>query len=179
MKEMGLMQHLVFKGGTMLRKMVFGPGGRLSTDLDFTVRSREAIAPDDLALEIAGVFSDPYRGIRFEFDVNKGLGVTAGSCRANPKCMTNFTPKGHVIKIEVSYRADPVLTPLETLQIAQPYFKDLDFEPGHTSLACAWKRRSRRRSARRSNAAKSATCTTYSSSARPSSIRISCDVSPS
>lgn len=34
--EQGLMDHLAFKGGTMLRKMVFGPRGRLSTDLDFT-----------------------------------------------------------------------------------------------------------------------------------------------
>ena len=34
--ERGLLEHLAFKGGTMLRKMVFGPRGRLSTDLDFT-----------------------------------------------------------------------------------------------------------------------------------------------
>ncbi|WP_132563669.1 nucleotidyl transferase AbiEii/AbiGii toxin family protein [Rhizobium sullae] len=31
-----IMNHVTFKGGTMLRKMVFGPRGRLSTDLDFT-----------------------------------------------------------------------------------------------------------------------------------------------
>ncbi|MGY3443306.1 nucleotidyl transferase AbiEii/AbiGii toxin family protein [Bradyrhizobium sp. USDA 4473] len=39
MSEAGLMDHLVFKGGTMLRKMIFGQTGRLSTDLDFVVRS--------------------------------------------------------------------------------------------------------------------------------------------
>ncbi len=33
--ERGIAQHLGFKGGTMLRKMVFGARGRLSTDLDF------------------------------------------------------------------------------------------------------------------------------------------------
>lgn len=37
--ERGVLQHLAFKGGTMLRKMVFGPRGRLSTDLDFTATS--------------------------------------------------------------------------------------------------------------------------------------------
>ena len=34
--ERGITQHAAFKGGTMLRKMIFGPRGRLSTDLDFT-----------------------------------------------------------------------------------------------------------------------------------------------
>jgi predicted nucleotidyltransferase component of viral defense system len=34
--EHGLTKHLAFKGGTFLRKMVFGPRGRISTDLDFT-----------------------------------------------------------------------------------------------------------------------------------------------
>lgn len=50
--EAGLADHLAFKGGTMLRKMVFGPRGRLSTDLDFTRRTD--IDPDDLLLEIIG-----------------------------------------------------------------------------------------------------------------------------
>ena len=37
--EQGITEHVAFKGGTMLRKMVFGPRGRYSTDLDFTLRS--------------------------------------------------------------------------------------------------------------------------------------------
>ena len=37
--ERGIAEHVAFKGGTMLRKMLFGPRGRLSTDLDFTRRS--------------------------------------------------------------------------------------------------------------------------------------------
>ncbi len=129
MHEMGLMDHLVFKGGTMLRKMVFGPGGRLSTDLDFVVRSADGLTPDDLALEIASVFQEDYRAIRFAFNLDKDVGTSEGSCRANPRCMTNFTPSGHVIKIEVSFRADPILPPEVLPQIAQPYFADLDFVP--------------------------------------------------
>lgn len=84
MSEEGVLDHLIFKGGTMLRKMVFGPGGRLSTDLDFVVRSTDAITSDDLALTIASVFLEPYRGIRFELDVSE-LDTTEDSCRANPK----------------------------------------------------------------------------------------------
>ncbi|MGO4527290.1 nucleotidyl transferase AbiEii/AbiGii toxin family protein [Microvirga sp. 2MCAF35] len=102
MHETGLMEKLIFKGGTMLRKMIFGPTGRLSTDLDFVVRSVDAIEPDDLALEIASAFQAPYRGISFSFNLDKDLGTSEGSCRANPRCITGHTPSGHVIKIEVS-----------------------------------------------------------------------------
>lgn len=129
MHETGIMEHLVFKGGTMLRKMVFGPGGRLSTDLDFAVRSIAAITPDDLALEIASAFGEDYRGIGFAFNFDKDLGTTGASCRANPRCITTFTPSGHVIKIEVSHRADPVLEPVWMPHKAQPYFPNLGFTP--------------------------------------------------
>jgi predicted nucleotidyltransferase component of viral defense system len=48
--ECGLTEHLAFKGGTFLRKMIFGPRGRLSTDLDFTCRT--ALSLDDLTLAL-------------------------------------------------------------------------------------------------------------------------------
>ena len=48
--EQGLTDHLAFKGGTFLRKMIFGPKGRLSTDLDFTCRSE--IDSDDAMIRI-------------------------------------------------------------------------------------------------------------------------------
>ena len=45
--EKGIMDHVGFKGGTMLRKMVFGPRGRLSTDLDFTCHADITADADD------------------------------------------------------------------------------------------------------------------------------------
>lgn len=36
--ERGMFEHLVFKGGTALRKLYAGSAGRFSTDLDFSVR---------------------------------------------------------------------------------------------------------------------------------------------
>ena len=36
MAERGILDKLAFKGGTCLRKMFIGSGGRFSTDLDFT-----------------------------------------------------------------------------------------------------------------------------------------------
>ena len=37
--DKGITEHVAFKGGTMLRKMIFGSRGRLSTDLGFTRRT--------------------------------------------------------------------------------------------------------------------------------------------
>jgi len=54
--EKGITAHVAFKGGTMLRKMVFGPRGRLSTDLDFTCRTD--IGVDDLMLMMLDADSD-------------------------------------------------------------------------------------------------------------------------
>src|SRR3546814_4146578 len=61
--ERGITDHVAFKGGTMLRKMVFGPRGRLSTDLDFTRRT--AISTDDLMLMMLAAITEPYDGIRY------------------------------------------------------------------------------------------------------------------
>jgi predicted nucleotidyltransferase component of viral defense system len=36
--DQGVFEHLVFKGGTALRKLYAGNAGRFSTDLDFSVR---------------------------------------------------------------------------------------------------------------------------------------------
>ena len=37
--DAGVMDHLAFKGGTCLRKVVFGSSGRFSEDLDFTLHT--------------------------------------------------------------------------------------------------------------------------------------------
>ncbi len=38
----GILARLAFKGGTALRKLVFGAGGRFSEDLDFTLNAGDA-----------------------------------------------------------------------------------------------------------------------------------------
>jgi hypothetical protein len=79
--ERGLFEHLAFKGGTMLRKMVLGPRGRLSTDLDFTVYSQ--IARDDFMMILLEAFGRPYHGLRFQLDRNNDWYVADESCGAN------------------------------------------------------------------------------------------------
>ena len=124
--ERGLTEHLAFKGGTMLRKMVFGPRGRLSTDLDFTRRSD--ISQDDLTMMILEALDQPYHGIQFRFDRDKDWYLTEDACAANPVCAHDENEQGIKVKLQVSIRERPILPVNVTPQIEQSYFKLLPFE---------------------------------------------------
>ena len=125
--ESGLLEHLAFKGGTMLRKMVFGPRGRLSTDLDFTLYSQ--IARDDIMMALLEAFAQPYRGLRFQLDQSNDWYVADESCGANPLCAHDDNPVGVRLKLQVSLRERPVLPVVATVQIPQEHFELLGFAP--------------------------------------------------
>jgi len=64
LSDAGVLDMLVFKGGTALRKVYAGAGGRFSTDLDFSVArlSDDPIAVKDLVVEaIDGKVIGPFR----------------------------------------------------------------------------------------------------------------------
>lgn len=123
--ERGLTEHLAFKGGTMLRKMIFGPRGRLSTDLDFTRRSD--ISPDDLTIMMVEALAQPYHGIQFRFDRDKDWYLTEDACAANPVCAHDENEQGIKVKLQVSIRESPILPVRSMRQIEQGYFKLLPF----------------------------------------------------
>jgi predicted nucleotidyltransferase component of viral defense system len=125
--EKGITEHVAFKGGTMLRKMIFGPRGRLSTDLDFTRRTD--IHVDDLMLMMLGALGQPYRGLSFRYDKDKDWYLTDEGCAANPVCFHDDNKQGLKIKLQVSTRETPVLPVLPVAQLAQDYFGALDFKP--------------------------------------------------
>ena len=125
--ERGIMEHVAFKGGTMLRKMVFGPRGRLSTDLDFTRRSDIVI--DDLMLMMLEALDAPYHGLSFRFDKDKDWYLTDEGCAANPVCFHDDNKKGVKIKLQVSTRETPVMPVVAVAQIEQDYFRLLPFNP--------------------------------------------------
>lgn len=125
--EKGLTEHLAFKGGTMLRKMVFGPRGRLSTDLDFTCRTD--IDLDELTVMLLDALEQPYHDIAFRFDKQKDWYMTGDGCAANPVCSHEHNPTGVKIKVQVSTRERPILPVLAVPQIEQDYFKLLPFRP--------------------------------------------------
>jgi predicted nucleotidyltransferase component of viral defense system len=125
--EKGLMEHLAFKGGTMLRKMVFGPRGRLSTDLDFTRRSDIHI--DDLTLKLLDALGAPYHDIEFSFDRDKDWYVTDDGSSAIPLCAHPENVKGVKIKLQISTRERPILPIVPAAQLEQDYFRFLPFKP--------------------------------------------------
>lgn len=127
LSERRLTQHLAFKGGTMLRKMVFGPRGRISTDLDFTCRTE--IPVDDLTLMLLDALAQPYRGIAFRFAKDKDWYLTDEGCAANPVCSHVENMKGVKIKLQISTRERPILAVRPTPQIEQDYFRLLGFAP--------------------------------------------------
>lgn len=126
--ERGITEHLAFKGGTMLRKMVFGPRGRLSTDLDFTARTD--ISGDDLLIKMLDAVAQPFHGLSFRFERDKDWYPTEEGVAANPVCAHAANEQGVRIKIQVSMREKPVLPVRSTAQLDQDYFKLLAFTPG-------------------------------------------------
>jgi len=123
--ERGLHEHLAFKGGTMLRKMVFGSRGRLSTDLDFTCRSD--ISVDDLTTMMLDALQQPYHGIEFRFDRDRDWYLTDDGCAANPVCSHEDNQQGVKVKLQVSTRERPILPVVARQQIEEDYFKLLPF----------------------------------------------------
>jgi predicted nucleotidyltransferase component of viral defense system len=125
--EKKVTNHVAFKGGTMLRKMIFGPRGRYSTDLDFTRRTD--ITDEGIMELMLDALSQPYHDLTFRFDRDKDWYFTDRSLAANPVCAHAGNERGVKIKLEVSLREKPVLVVQPLPQLAQDYFKLLPFKP--------------------------------------------------
>ncbi len=125
--EKGLMEHFAFKGGTMLRKMIFGKRGRLSTDLDFTKRSEISI--DNLTMMLLDALQAPYHDITFTFDRDKDWYLTDDGSSVNPVCAHPENIKGVKIKLQISTRENPILPVVPRPQLDQDFFRHLPFAP--------------------------------------------------
>jgi predicted nucleotidyltransferase component of viral defense system len=124
--DKGITEHIAFKGGTLLRKMVFGPRGRLSTDLDFTRRTD--ITRDDLMMMVLEALNESYQGLTFRLDDNDWY-LTDDGCAANPVCSHDDNKRGVNIKLQFSLRETPILPVIALPQIEKEYFKLLGFAP--------------------------------------------------
>ena len=127
MAERGILDKVAFKGGTCLRKMFIGSGGRFSTDLDFTqVKEHDH---EDVILAMMEAFEQPFHGIRFGvpddsyYETQDGL-----SWGVNPIYAHAWNPEGQ-IKLQISRREVPTLPPSRHAQCAQNYFRNLPFAP--------------------------------------------------
>ena len=122
--DAGVMDHLAFKGGTCLRKLVFGSSGRFSEDLDFTFDSERS--DDDVLMELVEVFNGEHHGISFTF---------GEYYRTNDE--TSFG--GEVLYdhswndagrfgLQVSLRERPTLPVVPGAMKPQAYFSHLEFD---------------------------------------------------
>jgi uncharacterized protein len=110
---------LLFKGGTALRKCVFGSTGRFSQDIDL-----DAIAQHGYEDEIEEALTSrrPYHGIAFElasirYSDDGNFSGTIGYEHADGH--------GH-FELQISYRLDPILEPRALELAPQTYFKHVE-----------------------------------------------------
>ena len=117
----GLLDRLVFKGGTYLRLMVTGDAGRLSEDLDFT----NAGLPEDPEPLFRRGFEAEHHGVRFS------VIAPYRTARRNWACRVGYRhpwDEGE-FRLEISYREGLFLPPRRWLPVPQPYFSALPFPP--------------------------------------------------
>lgn len=126
--DVGLLEHLIFKGGTCIRKVFLGRSGRFSEDLDFTAAGISD--PDDLILAIAQAFDGQnYHHIAYsvktdDFYVRKDR----RACGARIGYSHEWNPAAQ-FALDVSLREEPVLG-IQTLPLLNDsYFRRLEIEP--------------------------------------------------
>ncbi|MBI4700540.1 MAG: nucleotidyl transferase AbiEii/AbiGii toxin family protein [Deltaproteobacteria bacterium] len=120
-----LANDLAFKGGTCLRKVVFGSAGRFSEDLDFTLSTSRA--QDDVLQEIVEVFNQAHFDIRFMLD---DYYLTEGDRSFGGDVLYRhaWNASGR-FRLQVSLREHPTLPVRRRPMKPQAYFKYLEFEP--------------------------------------------------
>lgn len=112
---------LAFKGGTCLRKIVFGSTVRFSEDLDFTLRGDDN---QDALTALYEVFNGEHHGVGFSLDdwyeTDDGFGMEVQYRHA-----WNSAGK---FRLQVSTREKPTLAVGRRPMAEQVYFRDLEFE---------------------------------------------------
>jgi len=133
LSERGILDWLVFKGGTCLRKMFIGSQGRFSTDLDFT--AMEEHDHEDVILAMMGAFEEEFHGIRFRIPDDSYYETLDGlSWGVNPTYTHEWNGGGDSeIKLQISCRERPTLEPELKPQREQSYFGLLPFTPAEVN----------------------------------------------
>ena len=122
--DAGLMNHLAFKGGTCLRKLIFGSAGRFSEDLDFTLDSEEP--EDDVLARVVETFSREHHGITFALDdYYKTDGDTSFGGDVLYRHAWNDAGR---FRLQVSLRERPTLPVVALAMKPQAYFGQLEFD---------------------------------------------------
>jgi predicted nucleotidyltransferase component of viral defense system len=124
LQDAGVMDHLAFKGGTCLRKIVFGSSGRFSEDLDFTLDTE--LPEDDVLVQLVESFNRDHYGIDFTFDeYYKTLDDTSFGGDVSYRHAWNEAGR---FRLQVSLRERPTLHAEPMAMKPQSYFSYLEFD---------------------------------------------------
>ena len=115
----GLVDRLVFKGGTYVRMMVTGDPGRLSEDLDFTSNG----LPEDPQSLLDEAFATPHFGVQFR--VVEPYRTAARNWASGVEYAHEWD-RGR-FRLEISYRESVFLPPARWRPVEQLYFSSLPF----------------------------------------------------
>jgi len=111
LQQQGVFEHLVFKGGTALRKLYAGAAGRFSTDLDFSVRT-----PDDDPESVSELLREEIDGREID---GFSYGVHDHRGRARVSYQTPFGFVGN-LTTTLDIGPPPWLTPQDRGWVALP-----------------------------------------------------------
>jgi predicted nucleotidyltransferase component of viral defense system len=106
---------LLFKGGTALRKCVFGSTGRFSQDIDLDATHVNGFEAD---VEAAFAAHDPFHDIRFavpDFRYSQDSNFSGSVQYEHPHGAGAF-------ELQISYRLEPILEPRTLILLTQGYF---------------------------------------------------------
>jgi len=121
----GVMTELAFKGGTCLRKLVFGSSGRFSEDLDFTMATDHH--EDDVLMRVVETFNRSYHGVAFAFDEYYKTDNDT-SFGGDVSYRHDWNSRGH-FRLQVSLRERPTMPVVPRPMQSQSYFTQLEFAP--------------------------------------------------
>ncbi len=121
LRRAGVLDRLVFKGGTYLRLMVTGDVGRLSEDLDFT----NATLPEDPEGLLRECFRPECHGVQFS------VIEPYHTARKNWASRVGYRHEWDegLFRMEISYREPLFLPARRWAPLPQPYFPALPFSP--------------------------------------------------
>ena len=126
--DAGLLERLIFKGGTCVRKVFLGRTGRFSEDLDFT--APQISDPEDLILTVAEVFDGKtYHNITFSVSI-EGFYIRQDrlACGARIGYSHAWNPSAQ-FALDVSLREEPILGTRIMPLIIDAYSKYLEIKP--------------------------------------------------
>jgi uncharacterized protein len=113
--EQNIPGPLLFKGGTALRKCVFGSTGRFSQDIDLDATHKNGF---EAQIETELAQRSPYHEIAFEiagFRYSQDGNFSGTIAYEHPHGSGTF-------ELQISYRLDPILNPRDLTFAQQPYF---------------------------------------------------------